>query len=71
MQVVETYLIGDLWTLFSPVDVGKMQADVITSIAAQSSESQALRQRLEKKLGILEGGMQVCEKYSTHIAIHN
>ncbi|OJJ35598.1 hypothetical protein ASPWEDRAFT_51601 [Aspergillus wentii DTO 134E9] len=62
IQVVEALLIGDLWSIFSPSDVGKMSPDVISSITAESTESQALRKQLEQQLVILEKGIVICRR---------
>ncbi len=65
VQVVENLLIKDLWALFSPVDVGSMPSETIAKIAEETSESQALRQQLTRKLSILEKGLEVCQRYSS------
>jgi GTPase SAR1 family protein len=66
IQVVEDLLIGDLWSIFSPTNVGQMSPDLISKIAAESTESQALRQQLERKLQTLKRGMEICQRHSTH-----
>jgi hypothetical protein len=66
IQVVEATLIGDLWSIFSPADVGQMSSELIARISAESTESQALRQQLDRKLRILEKGMEICQRYSVH-----
>lgn len=65
VQVVENLLINDLWELFSPVDVGSMPSETVAKIAEETSESQALRQQLTRKLAILEKGLEVCQRYSS------
>jgi GTPase SAR1 family protein len=69
IQVVEDLLIGDLWSIFSPSDVGQMTPSLISKIAAESPESQALRQQLDRKLKTLRKGMEICQRHSTHSAI--
>jgi hypothetical protein len=67
--VVEGLLIGDVWSIFSPSDVGQMTPSLISKIAAESPESQALRQQLDRKLRTLKRGMEICKRHSTHSAI--
>ena len=69
VQIVEGLLIGDIWTVFSPSDVGNMAPSLISKIAAESPESQALRQQLDRKLQTLKKGMEICQRHSTHSAI--
>jgi hypothetical protein len=66
IQVVEEILIGDLWSIFSPSNVGEMEPSLISKIAAESPESQALRQQLERKLRTLQKGIEICQRHSTH-----
>jgi Dynamin central region/Dynamin family len=66
IQVVESLLIGDLWSIFSPSDVGQMAESLVSKIAAESLESQALRQQLDRKLQTLRRGMETCRRHSTH-----
>lgn len=66
VQVVKSTLIGHLWSIFSPADVGQMSPDLIAKISAESTESQALRQQLDRKLLVLEKGMEICQQYSVH-----
>ena len=63
MQVVEDFLISDIWSVFSPTDVGQMSPSVISKIAAESTESQALRQQLNRKLQTLERGLAICQRH--------
>ena len=55
-----------MWNIFSPADVGQMSLEMITKIAGESTESQTLRQQLERKLQILERGFDICQRHSTH-----
>lgn len=74
IQVVESLLIGDMWSTSPPSDVGQMSSKLISQIAAESTESQALRQQLDRKLHILERGLEICQRQSTHNligTIHN
>lgn len=69
IQVVEGLLVGDVWSIFSPSDVGQMTPSLISKIAAESPESQALRQQLDRKLKTLRNGMEICQRHSTYSAI--
>lgn len=60
IQVVEADLIGDIWTIFSPSDVGKMTPEILAKLAGESPEAQARREQLERKLGILRRGLETC-----------
>jgi hypothetical protein len=62
-------VIGDIWSTFSPSDVGQMAPSLISKIAAESPESQALRQQLDRKLQTLKKGMEICQRDSTHSTI--
>ena len=62
-------MIGDIWSIFSPSQVGEMAPSLISKIAAESPESQALRQQLERKLQTLQKGMEICQRHSTHTAM--
>lgn len=66
IQVVEGVLIGDIWSILSPTDVGQMSPTLVTKIAAEHTESQALRQQLGRKLETLRKGMETCRRHSTH-----
>ena len=60
IQVVEAELIGDIWTIFTPSDVGKMTPEMLSKIAGESPEAQARREQLERKLEILRRGLETC-----------
>ncbi|PGH11844.1 hypothetical protein AJ79_04641 [Helicocarpus griseus UAMH5409] len=68
-QVVERDLIGDLWTIFTPTDVGKMPAQLISEIAAESDEAVGRRQQLGRKLHTLRKGLEICRRHETHITL--
>ena len=63
VQVVEGLLISDLWSIFSPIDVGQMSSSLVSKIAAESTESQALRQQLDRKLKTLRKGLEICQRH--------
>lgn len=63
IHVVEGLLISDIWSIFSPTDVGQMSSDLVAKIAAESTESQVLRQQLNRKLQTLERGLEICQRH--------
>ena len=63
IQVIEGLLISNIWSVFSPSDIGQMSPSVISKIAAESTESQALRQQLNRKLQTLERGLEICQRH--------
>ena len=63
IHVVEGLLISDIWSIFSPTDVGQMPSSLVSKIAAESTESQALRQQLNRKLQTLERGLEICQRH--------
>lgn len=63
VHVVEGLLISDLWSILSPTDVGQMSSSLVAKIAAESTESQALRQQLNRKLQTLERGLEICQRH--------
>lgn len=69
IQVVEGILVAETWSILSPIDVGQMPPNLVSKIAAESTEAQELRQQLERKLHILENGMEICQRHSTHTNI--
>ena len=63
IQVIEGLLIRNIWSVFAPSDIGQMSPSVISKIAAESTESQALRQQLNRKLQTLERGLEICQRH--------
>ena len=70
MRVVEAFLIGEIWDIFAPSHVAQMPDELVTSLAAESPESRALRQQLQRKRDTLQKGLEICQKYSSHRASH-
>ncbi|THC91703.1 hypothetical protein EYZ11_008848 [Aspergillus tanneri] len=66
VQVIERILVADLCSIFSPIDVAQMDSELISKIAAPSSESQALRQQLARKMKTLDKGLRTCKHYFRH-----
>ena len=63
IQAVKTLLIGKLGNLLSPARIMQMKPDVVGRIAAESSENRQQRERLTRKLAILQAGLETCKKH--------
>lgn len=55
VQAIEACLMTHLPEIISPASVVQMEDDVITRIAAEPEENQALREQLTRKLAVLKG----------------
>lgn len=62
-QAVETLLVGKLGDLLSPACIMKMKPDLVSKIAAESSDNQSQREQLTRKLVVLQAGLETCKKY--------
>lgn len=62
VQVIENNLVGDLDKLLTSMDIAMMPTELITDIAGESFESQALRQQLKRRTDILKKGMAICQR---------
>ena len=62
-QAVETQLVGKLGELLSPARVIQMKPDLVGKIAAESSDNRLQRERLTRKLVVLQAGLDSCKKH--------
>lgn len=62
-QAVETLLVGKLGDLFSPARIIQMKPDLVGKIAAESSDNRLQRERLTRKLVVLQAGLERCKKH--------
>ncbi|KAL4861089.1 hypothetical protein BDV12DRAFT_208372 [Aspergillus spectabilis] len=62
-EVVKAKLVFALSSILSPVAVFDMPAKLITRIAGESEENQALREQLNKKLQVLKTGSEICKQF--------
>ncbi|KAF9882884.1 hypothetical protein FE257_004921 [Aspergillus nanangensis] len=62
-EVIESKLMSSLSQILSPVTVFAMPAPLITRIAGESKESQALREQLSKEFLILTKGSEICRRF--------
>jgi hypothetical protein len=63
IQVVEAILVGNLGELLSPALVLQMKPDLISNMAAESSENRFQREHLSRKLIVLQAGIETCKRY--------
>lgn len=63
VQAVETVLIADLVNLMSPSSVVQMEPELVSRIAAEPEENQHQRERLSRKLAVLQSGAEICKRY--------
>ena len=62
-EVIEAKLISPLSSIFSPVGVSTMTADLVTSMAGESEESRAQREQLVKQVDVLTKGSDTCKRF--------
>jgi hypothetical protein len=62
-QAVETLLIGKLGDFLSLARVIQMKSDLVGKIAAESSDNRLQRERLTRKLVVLQAGLERCKKH--------
>ncbi|OXV08191.1 hypothetical protein Egran_04046 [Elaphomyces granulatus] len=63
IEVIEAKLISQLNSIFSPITVTSMAADLVDSIAGESEENRAQREQLTKQLDILMKGSETCKHF--------
>ncbi|KAH8749408.1 interferon-induced GTP-binding protein Mx [Hyaloscypha sp. PMI_1271] len=64
IEVIESKLISPLHTIFSPITVTSMSADLVTCIAGESEENRAQREQLNKQLEVLTKGIETCRRFA-------
>lgn len=65
MYAIETCLLAKLPNLFEPMEVGMLNEDVISRIAAESDQSIAERQELTKRLKAFQQTITTMERLQT------
>lgn len=63
IEAIETKLIASLSKLFDPVTVFGMAPETVTRIAGETEEYRSMREHLNKKLDILNRGVETCKKF--------
>ncbi|KIN00060.1 hypothetical protein OIDMADRAFT_55950 [Oidiodendron maius Zn] len=69
IQAVEIILIGKLGDLLSPASIMQMKPEVLGKVAAESSDNRLQRERLTRKLAVLQAGLERCKKHVGHVYI--
>ncbi|XMA13663.1 hypothetical protein WAI453_006454 [Rhynchosporium graminicola] len=68
IQVIEASIVDSLADVFNPLAVAQMDSELVLRIAAESKEHQTQREMLDRKLHILEEGLNTCKRHaSRHI----
>ena len=63
VEVIEEQLISTLSSIFSPIAVPIMAAELVTQIAGESEESQAERERLKRQADVFKKGLETCKRF--------
>jgi hypothetical protein len=63
IQAVEGYLVKGLGDMLSPSSILQMEPDLVSKIAAESSENQTRREELLRKSTVLKMGLKTCKRY--------
>ena len=63
IKVIEAKLISPLGSIFSPVAVSAMPAELVTCIAGESEENRGQREQLTKQLDVLIKGSDTCKRF--------
>lgn len=63
IEVTEAKLVSQLGSIFSPITVTSMAADLVTSIAGESEDNRAEREQLTKQLDVLIKGSEICKRF--------
>ncbi|KAM0134335.1 hypothetical protein ACHAO1_005730 [Botrytis cinerea] len=75
IQVIEASIVDNLADIFNPLAVAQMTSELVSQIAAESQENQTQRERLEKKIHILEEGLKTCKwhagRYASEVALED
>jgi hypothetical protein len=66
VNVFNEYLLYKLPELFTPEIVGKLDNDVVASVAGESEESREERQSLTKKLTALRAAQKIAHRMHRH-----
>lgn len=63
IQVVEGYLVTGLRNMLSSSSILQMKSDLVSKIAAESSENQTRREELLRKFIVLKMSLKICKRY--------
>ncbi|KAH9205431.1 P-loop containing nucleoside triphosphate hydrolase protein [Leptodontidium sp. 2 PMI_412] len=65
VQVIEASIVNNLADVFNPLAVAQMTSELVSKIAAESQENQTQREQLERKIHILEEGLDTCKRHAS------
>lgn len=69
VQVIEASIVNNLADVFNPLAAAQMDNELVSTIAAESKLHQTQREMLDRKLSILEEGLNTCKRHaSRHIS---
>ncbi len=64
VEVIEVGLLSGLADILSPLGVYKMTPDLVSVIAGESEDYQAVRERLARQLEVLSKGAETCKGFA-------
>lgn len=66
---VEAVIIAQVPSMFCPKSVFAMDSELVSKVASESEEKKLYREELNRKLGTLDNGRQICKQYSARTTI--
>nr|AFR57472.1 putative dynamin-related GTPase domain protein [Epichloe inebrians] len=66
VEIIKSGLVVKISRVFSPLVVSLMSEDVITQIAGECNESRQKRTELERTIGVLQKGVDICKMFSRY-----
>lgn len=63
IEVVEAKLVSALSSIFTPIAVSTMSAEIVTEIAGESEEDRTEREQLSRQLHVLRKGSVTCKRF--------
>ena len=64
IHAIECCLIANISDLFSPSSVLQMDRELVHGIAAESHQSQVFREQTERKIIVLQAGLDICKVHA-------
>jgi hypothetical protein len=69
VQGIEASIVHNLVDVFNPLAVAQMTSELVSKIAAESQENQTQRELLERKIHILEEGLNICKRHASRYTL--
>lgn len=66
IHAIENCLFAEIGNLFSPASVLQMGEDLISVVAAETEQNQALRLQMQRETNVLERGLDLCKMHMDH-----